>query len=427
MNSIIAEWIAHAPPAPPMPNENRWHIFLSYRSVYRSWVIQLYDVLKDLGYEVFLDQYVLQAGQPLVRGLDEGLEKSAKGILVWSAESDDSEWCKSEYETMEGKANTDPNFKYVIVLVDDIKPPPLARRRILVDFKDSREGPRGAGLLRLLHGLNGDPLPDAAIRLATQVDGDTHSYLNEIESARINGFPDQIIELSKSTDLAWAVSQLLPCKAAEALIKLRKYPEALDLLKIIREKYPKSIRPPQLEGLALARSGQWKLAQALLGKLVVQGEQDPETLGIYARTWMDRYKESGRRLHLETSRQYYAMAFAGDPKDYYTGINAAAKSVFLGELSEADRFAALVERIVGDKVVPGDYWKTATIAEVQLIRKNYEKAAELYKQAILIAPEDIGSHESTWGQAKLLMEKLETSQETFKVISTVFEHINNGD
>ena len=37
-------------------------MFLSYRSVDRLWVLGLYDVLKELDYEVFLDQVVLVGG-----------------------------------------------------------------------------------------------------------------------------------------------------------------------------------------------------------------------------------------------------------------------------------------------------------------------------------------------------------------------------
>ena len=51
---------------------------------------------------------------------------------------------------------------------------------------------------------------------------------------------------------------------------------------------------------------------------------------------------------------------------------------------------------------------TATVAEVQLIRQNYDHAAKLYLDAVAIAPEEIGSYKSTWQQAQLIMEKLET-------------------
>jgi hypothetical protein len=47
-------------------------------------------------------------------------------------------------------------------------------------------------------------------------------------------------------------------------------------------------------------------AQEILGELYEQGERDPETLGIYGRTWMDRYATSGDISDLRNSRDLYA-------------------------------------------------------------------------------------------------------------------------
>ena len=90
-------------------------------------------------------------------------------------------------------------------------------------------------------------------------------------------------------------------------------------------------------------------------------------MGIYARTWMDRYQVSGDVNDLEQSRTYYAEAFEKAQDDFYTGVNAAAKSVFLGsedDLAKAVEYAQKVESIIGNKPHPGDYWKTATVAEI---------------------------------------------------------------
>jgi carboxylesterase type B len=71
-----------------------------------------------------------------------------------------------------------------------------------------------------------------------------------------------------------------------------------------------------------------------------------------------------------------------------------------------------VEKIVGDKAVPGDYWKTATIAEAMLIKKEYAAAADMYQKAIDISPTEKKSHESTAKQAKLLLQKLGANADT---------------
>jgi hypothetical protein len=71
-------WLDLAPKPGPLPAGKQWHVFLSYRSVNRPWVLALYDVLNVLGYKVFLDQYVLTAAAPLAwrgRGLCTGRER----------------------------------------------------------------------------------------------------------------------------------------------------------------------------------------------------------------------------------------------------------------------------------------------------------------------------------------------------------------
>jgi hypothetical protein len=50
-------------------------------------------------------------------------------------------------------------------------------------------------------------------------------------------------------------------------------------------------------------------AQDIVGALYESGERDPETLGIYGRTWMDRYDASGDLNDLRQSRDLYAEAF----------------------------------------------------------------------------------------------------------------------
>jgi hypothetical protein len=52
----------------------------------------------------------------------------------------------------------------------------------------------------------------------------------------------------------------------------------------------------------------------------------------------------------------------------------------------------------------GDYWLTATIGEVFLIRKQYADGGKLYAAAVATAPTEEGSHKSTWTQACVLME-----------------------
>ena len=86
-----AEWLKFAPPPRPLTGADKYHVFLSYRSVNRPWVLNLYDTLRELGYEVFLDQVRLKPGDRLIKELQAGLQASQSGVLVWSKKTADSE------------------------------------------------------------------------------------------------------------------------------------------------------------------------------------------------------------------------------------------------------------------------------------------------------------------------------------------------
>jgi hypothetical protein len=174
------------------------------------------------------------------------------------------------------------------------------------------------------------------------------------------------------------------------------------------------------------QEGDLRRAQRVLGALYEAGERDPETLGIYGRTWMDRYSTSGDLSDLAQSRDLYAEAFDRAQDDYYTGINAASKSALLGtpeDLARGEDYAARVQKIVGIEPKDGDYWMTATVGEVFLLMKRYADAARLYKTAVATARAETGSHRSTWTHARRLMEKLGPSPEERALIQSAFAHL----
>lgn len=417
----MRQWLAYAPQAiEPLPGK-KWHVFLSYRSVYRDWALHLYDALTQTGLKVFLDQFQLVAGASLATSLAESLGESASGVIVWSNESDDSAWCKTEYEAMVNLRNKPGSmFRFVVIKTGTQDLPLFAQNSLYEDFSLSPEGPLGAGLLRVMYGLIDKPMSPEAVRFAAKIDAETKDELIKVRAATDIGDAERLFALGMSRRLAWLTSPVLACKAAEALIGLGARDNALTVLSAAEANFPKSIRPKQLKALALARVGKWAEAQPILAELYAAGHRDPETLGIYARTWMDRYKSSNNRHHLERSRDLYKEAFELSPRDSYTGINAASKSVLLGDLDTARALADKVEAIVGTEKVSGDYWKTATVAEVQLLRGNNRKAADLYKAAVNIEPEAKDSHASTLGQARVLMDKFETPAEERAAIEAAF-------
>ena len=417
---MAENWTDLAPARAPLAQGKNWHVFLSYRSVSRPWVLALYDILNGLGYKVFLDQYVLTAAAPLAISLGEALDSSQSAILVWSGKYEDSEWCKEEFAKLEVMQNAKKGFRYVIGRVDESEIMGLAAVKLWIDFSKQPEGPGGSGLLSLLYGLQGQPLPPAAVKLAAKVDEQMRDGLLSVKACRDAGDADALVALTATDDMAWTGSPMLLCAAAEGLIAMKKIAEALKVLDRIEQTFPKAVRPKQLRGLALARSGETMKAQLVLGKLHAAGEIGPETLGILARTWMDRYSQTNEKTFLLKSRDLYRQAFEAFPSDYYTGINAASKSLLAGEKETAAQLAKRVQDLVGDKEVPGDYWKTATVAEVQLLQGNFEAAARLYEAAVLAAPLDHGSQESSHGQAQLLLSALGATDEQKAKIAAAF-------
>jgi hypothetical protein len=422
MNALASEWLALAPKAEPLPDGKKWHVFLSYRSVNRSWVLQLYEVLHQLEYQVFLDQYVLSAAASLAYSLGEELDASASAIMIWSSAYEDSEWCKEELAKLITMERERRGFSYCVAKIDDAPIKGLAAVKLWVDFSEHREGPSGAGLLRLLYGLNRRPLPPGGVALADAIDQEMKAELTRITAARMNGDVETLRAIATGTSRAWASCTLLPSRTAEALIALGHPDEALPILDAVQATFPKSLRPKQLRALAFARQGTWQAAQKILGELYAAGEIDPETLGLYARTWMDRYKQTQHRPYLLRSRDLYRQAFEATQNDVYTGINAATKSLLLGERETAAQLAARVEEIVKSKA-RRDYWDTATFAETQLLQGRYREAGTLYMEAVATAPEELGSHKSTREQARLILENQNASSEDRRIVLEAFAHL----
>jgi tetratricopeptide (TPR) repeat protein len=366
-------WLKLAPTPRPLERGEAYNVFLSYRSVNRIWVLNLYDVLTQHGFKVFIDQVVLTGGDELIRVLEDGLEQSQAGVLVWSSDAADSDWVRKEYHVLETQATNNKAFRFVPVRLDGTKLPAFASTKLFFDFSSYPDGPNGGELLRLLYGITGHALTAEAARFAAEQDEISREQSDRIGAAIRNRDPVDIIELFTAGGLAWDTSSALGCKAAEGLIKLGKADQGLQMLEQLAERFPKAIRPRQLRALALARRGQdgdLRKAQQILGVLYQAGERDPETLGIYGRTWMDRFEKSGDRADLEESRRLYAEAFERASDDYYTGINAASKSVLLGtpdDLAAASGYARRVQGIVGTEKKDGDYWMTATVGEVYLL------------------------------------------------------------
>src|SRR5262245_6410558 len=108
------DWQRFFPKPPALVPPDRFHVFISYRSVNRAWVLRLYDQFREAGYEVFLDQYFLASAAPLASSLSEAIELSRSAVMIWSAAYEDSNWCISEYNALHARENEGNGFRFGI-------------------------------------------------------------------------------------------------------------------------------------------------------------------------------------------------------------------------------------------------------------------------------------------------------------------------
>ena len=418
-------WLKLAP-EPPERGENSYDVFISYRSADRPWAMALYDALKLAGWEPFLDQYELVPGANLERSLIEALEASSSGVILWSSRTKDSKWCERERNAMRSLQDDTNNFSYVFAKLDSEKLPLFARSDLYIDFKDSPEGPRGEMLLRVMYGMKGMKLPPEAVEMAQQVDQDAKAVLKSINGAIEGDNPDRLFEIGTSAKPGVLASPTPILTAAQGLISMGEYDQAREVLKYALVYFPKSVRAKQLEGLALRRLGKYQDAIDVLSELKAAGHQDPETMGILAAAWDGRYQESQKTLHLRKSRELYRTAFQADSKDFYTGINAASKSLFLGETEETERLAAEVLKLVKDASDGENFWAACTLGEIYLLQRKFTEATALFQRIIDKHFSKAGDLKGTFKQARRICEKYELTEEDMQKVLRPFQLLEEG-
>ncbi len=184
--------------------------------------------------------------------------------------------------------------------------------------------------------------------------------------------------------------------------------------------WPENLRLRQLNGLAIARSGDVERANRLLRELAAEGIADSETLGMLARTHKDLAlgtdDAASRAFHLASAFRIYSQAYEsacmnGAGSDArYTGINAAAIAVLQGEVATARRIAGDVRLLCiqaqAEASAANDYWLEATLGEAALIVGDGADSFAHYARAAKLASGRFGNLGSTRRQAELLAERL---------------------
>ena len=202
-------------------------------------------------------------------------------------------------------------------------------------------------------------------------------------------------------------------EAAERQLRQGEPLTAYNTLQPALERWPDHLRLRQLQGLALARGGDVRRANAIVARLAAEGHEDGETLGLLGRTHKDLALDgeaAERAAHLEAAFETYERAYRAarargeHAAAGYTGINAAAMAVLRGDLARAHALAGEV-RAAGLSG-PGNYWQEATLAEAALILGDVPDARARYRRALALAGRNYGDIGSTRRQARLLEDHL---------------------
>lgn len=187
---------------------------------------------------------------------------------------------------------------------------------------------------------------------------------------------------------------------------------AYDVLMAGLNRWPDHLRLQQLLALALARSGSTQAANRLLAERVKAGQNDEQTLGLFASTHKALWKEAAdpavKARYLQQASQYYLEAYQHN-QGIWTGINAATMAVMQGDGDLARALAAEVrQKSLQDlacKTHQGEdtYWVLATLGEAALILNHWDAAADYYTRAAQVGQTRYGDLSSSYRNAALLM------------------------
>lgn len=198
---------------------------------------------------------------------------------------------------------------------------------------------------------------------------------------------------------------------------------AYNILQVGLKHWRTDVRLRQLLSLSLARSGAPASAARRLKKLVDEGHEDEETLGLLARTCKDLWEAepdpSKRQVHLRESYRLYrrgfdhAMATNSAEGAIYAGINAATTALLLGESDTAAEIANQVADICQNKPdAESDYWAMATLGECALITGRLDDASIHYRAAVKLAGSNFADIASTRRNAAILLRYLQLDTKT---------------
>jgi TIR domain len=125
-------------------------IFLSHSSQDKSFVRGLALDIKNNGYNVWLDEWDILAGESIPTKISEGLEESDFIIIVLSESSTKSKWVESEWQSKYWDEINNSKTLVIPIIIENCVIPTLLKTKKYIDFRTDFPG----ALQLLLHSIS---------------------------------------------------------------------------------------------------------------------------------------------------------------------------------------------------------------------------------------------------------------------------------
>lgn len=125
-------------------------IFLSHSSKDKTIIRDIATKLKELGYEVWLDEWEIKVGDCIISKVEKGLNDCQFLILALSKESVRSGWVDKEWKTKYWDEVNSCEIKVLPILLEDTDLPVLIKTKKYADFRESVT----KGIIELNNALN---------------------------------------------------------------------------------------------------------------------------------------------------------------------------------------------------------------------------------------------------------------------------------
>ncbi len=118
-----------------MSEEFKYDVFLSHSSKDKPTVRELAERLRRDGLRVWLDEWEIQPGDPILLKIEEGLEQSRTLVLAMSANAFASEWVTLERQTAMFRDPTNQQRRFIPLRLDDAEIKDALRQFAYVDWR----------------------------------------------------------------------------------------------------------------------------------------------------------------------------------------------------------------------------------------------------------------------------------------------------